>query len=241
MISLKQSSGYHNTRDLRVIFRFEIDALLFHDVITPTIIKKVAPIKKSMQEIQLVIFDFDDTILHLNVDWSSVKTGVLKIAAEEGISFDPSDHLISISNQISGKPGPKAKVDEVFLRYETECVDNNSYELFPGMAQLLKELHSKSIKLAIASGNHTETINKILTQLDLLENFDVICGRDKVQQNKPAPDQLLFILERLKIPRERTLFTGDSINDEGAAQAAGIRYVQAEPEKTVELLRALLL
>ena len=140
-----------------------------------------------------------------------------------------------------GKPGPKAKVDGIFLRYETECVDNKSYELFSGMPQFLKELHSKSIKLAIASGNHTKTINEILTQIDLLENFDVVCGRDKVQQNKPAPDQLLFILDQLKIPKDRTLFTGDSINDEGAAQAAGIRYVKAEPEKTVELLRALLL
>jgi len=193
-----------------------------------------------MKEIELVIFDFDDTILHLDVDWPSVKTEILSLAAEYGIKIDRTLHLAVIANELS-KAGVKERIDEIFLKYETDCVKDKCYRLFPKMSSLIKELDSGGIKLAIASGNHTRTITEILSQVDLIGSFDLVCGRDKVKKNKPDPDQLLFIMDKLKIPKEKTIFAGDSLNDEGAAKAAGLRYIQAEPGKTADLLRALLL
>lgn len=196
-----------------------------------------------MGGIELAIFDFDDTLIHLDIDWPAVRDEILALAAEEGVQIETGLHLAVIANDVS-KTGLKERIDQIFLRHETECAQKKSYLVFPRMASFVRELDSEGIKLAIASGNHSRSISEILSKEGLLESFDVICGRDKVRRNKPDPDQLLFIMERLDIPKDRTVFAGDSLNDEGAAKAAGIRYIKVDPKEPgdgIKKLRKLLL
>jgi len=176
---------------------------------------------------KLVIFDFDDTLLHLNVDWPSVKSAILREASGAGIAADPSLHLVRLANDISQSPEGKKIVDSVFLRHEAECAANRRYERFPAMLQLANDLKSGGARLAIASGNHTSSINRILSDIGMGSAFDVVCGRDMVVNNKPAPDQLILIMGRIRAAKNDAVFIGDSINDRLAAEAAGVRYLKA--------------
>ncbi|MEW6749167.1 MAG: HAD family hydrolase [Candidatus Micrarchaeota archaeon] len=192
---------------------------------------------------ELAIFDFDDTILHLDVDWPSVRKEMLSLAAKKRLDVEPDLHLAVMANDLS-KAGLKERIDSIFLEYESMCAKKRAYEVFPPMVSFIEEIGAAGIRLAIASGNHTESIKAILTQLDLLESFELICGRDLVQGNKPDPDQLLYIMERLGVPKNKAIFAGDSRNDEAAASSAGILYVKVDPSDTsggIERLRALLL
>ncbi|MFH0737402.1 MAG: HAD hydrolase-like protein [Candidatus Micrarchaeota archaeon] len=192
----------------------------------------------------LVIFDFDDTILHLDVSWKAVKADVVTLAKSNGIKADPKEHLVPMSNRLSRGSGLKKGIDAIYLRFESECAKSHAFRTFPEMSALIKDLRKEGYYLAVASGNHSKTIRDILGQAGLLEEFDIVCGRDSVENNKPAPDQVQLILRHLDMGKGQAVFIGDSINDEGAAKAAGVRYIRAKPGedgKAAELLRKALL
>jgi phosphoglycolate phosphatase len=187
----------------------------------------------------LAIFDFDDTILILGIDWGEVKDEVAALAGRAGIKADKAEHLVPLGNRLSAGPEMKKAIDEIYLKYEKECAEMKRYAMIPEMVALIKGLRAKGVQLAIASGNHTESIRLILPKIGLEGCFDFICGRDSVERNKPAPDQLELILRELGAARADAIFIGDSINDENAAKAAGIRFFRLEKglKKNMEGLR----
>lgn len=192
--------------------------------------------------LELIIFDFDDTLLHLDVRWAEVRKEVLLLAKEEGLPADPGQHLVLLSNTIPEKR--KAALDAIYEKYEAECAERKGYSVFQGVPGFLRALKVKGYKLAIASGNHGSSIRRVLSGLSF-PGFDAICGRDCVARNKPAPDQLLYLLGKTKTPKENALFIGDSPFDGQAAKAAGVSFFRItkgpEKEKDLEALRKLLL
>lgn len=193
--------------------------------------------------LQLVIFDFDDTLLHLNVRWDAVRNEVLALALKDGVAVDPQQHLVPLGNALSGAPARKKAIDAIYLKHEAACIGKKNYVVFPKMLALAKELKAKGFQLAVASGNHTKNINRILAELNETGLFSVVCGRELVKHNKPAPDQLLLILEKTGVEKKDAIFVGDSVNDAAAAKAAGIRHFHVRPndENDISALRALLL
>jgi phosphoglycolate phosphatase len=194
--------------------------------------------------VRLVIFDMDNTLLRLGVDWPSVKVEVLKLAEKKGLKVDASQHLVLLAVSVSSTPVLKKEVDAIFKKYEGECIENGAYEFFPEMIRLVKEFHAAGYVLAIASGNMTKTIKDVLSVAGVADSFDVLCGRECTKTNKPDPDQLFFILRKLKIDAKDALFIGDSPYDEEAAKRAGVRCIRvARPysPENAERLRKLLL
>ncbi len=196
-----------------------------------------------MPRFKLVIFDFDDTLVHLKVDWNDVKREVLKIAIKERIFLDSKEHLVVIGNQLSKTSSLKNELDDVYRRYEKAAVDQSNYSAIPHMAALVKELHKEGYKVGLASGNHTSNLRAILARLGILRSFDVVCGRDSIWNNKPAPDQLVFIMQRTGIEKSEVIFIGDSRYDEEAARAADVVFFKVSKpasETDVPKIRELL-
>jgi HAD superfamily hydrolase (TIGR01509 family) len=192
---------------------------------------------------ELVIFDFDDTILHLGVDWPAVRREVVSLARSRGKGFDDKLHLVPLGNILSEDPAMKGSIDSIYLRFEMDCARRKAYTLFADMPALVRELRKDGRKLAICSGNHSISIGAILEETGLGGEFDFVCGRDKTSRGKPSPEPLLLIMERLGAKKEKTIFVGDSINDGGAAEAAGIAYFPVRPDsgEDVGRLRSLLI
>lgn len=188
---------------------------------------------------RLVIFDFDETIVRLHVKWNLVRDAVIREAEARGMKADQGLRLVQLGNLLSLDKGMKGVIDEIYLRYENECVSEGDYVVYSDMVALVKELHTRGLKLAIASGNHSLPIEKILSRIGLENHFEIVCGRDKVEHNKPSPDQLLLIIKTLGVPKEEAVFAGDSVYDEGAAKSAGIRFIRIEPGSANSLRAAL--
>lgn len=180
---------------------------------------------------ELIIFDFDDTLLHLGISWGEVKKEVIHLAKKEGIEVDDRQHLIRLSNTLADTPERKKTIDAIYEKYERQCVERKCYAVFPGIPELIRALKAKGYQLAIASGNHSSSIRAIVDAIGLLSYFDFICGRDCVEKNKPAPDQPLHIMEKLGASKEKTLFIGNSQFDELAAAAAGVAFIRFQPGK----------
>ncbi|MCI0503534.1 HAD hydrolase-like protein [Candidatus Micrarchaeota archaeon] len=182
----------------------------------------------------LVIFDFDDTLVHLDVDWKAVKLEVLAIAAKSGVQADAGAHLIAITDSLSENPKLRTQIDAVFRRHELECARSRAYVPFPAMLSVVKALRAHPCRLAIASGNHSDSINSILAEIGFAKEFDFVCGREKVSRNKPHPDQLLLILKELGVGRDSAVFIGNSVFDRMAAAAAGMGHISVRPDSQAD-------
>lgn len=179
--------------------------------------------------VKLVIFDLDETLLRLPVDWPAVKKEVIEYGRKEGVQFDETLHIIPLSSAISNTEKRKEEADSIWRKHELRALDEKGVERYSKSEQFLKNLKSKNMVLAIASNNCHATIEKALSLADILQYFDLIVGRDDVRHTKPAPDMLLKISDYFKIQKEDALFIGDSENDRKAGESAKINTLMIKP------------
>ncbi|MEM2908910.1 MAG: HAD family hydrolase [Candidatus Bilamarchaeaceae archaeon] len=198
---------------------------------------------KRNSKYKLAIFDFDDTLVHLDIDWEKVKIELIEKVEADGTkiperikSADPMD----AANYLSER-GYKELVVSDFRKNEDDCVRRGGCTIFPSMMRLLKELKAAGYLIAIASGNTTITINEVLSKEGISPDF--IAGQDSIRVNKPYPDILNLILRQLKVGKEEAIFIGNSSFDARAGKNAGIKTIIIKPnnEKDVALLSKLLL
>lgn len=96
--------------------------------------------------------------------------------------------------------------------------------LYPGVAEGLAQLARRGCLLAVVSNKPDPVGRLILEGLGVAAFFCEIIGAGRFPL-KPAPDALLYLLEKYAVPRERAWFVGDHCTDLGAAAAAGVRGV----------------
>jgi HAD superfamily hydrolase (TIGR01549 family) len=186
---------------------------------------------------KVFIFDFDDTLAHLWIDWHiSVKREVLDFGIKEGLEPDPQKHIALIANEVSDTPGRKKKVDRIFRKYELECFRDSAYYVYAPVNEMLKELRRRGHKTAVASNNMLKTLQEISEVAGF--ELDAIRGRDTVKKAKPHPDMVFSIMDELKVGREDVIFVGDSFWDEEAGKNAEVRTLIFRPG-TVSLRKVL--
>ena len=79
--------------------------------------------------------------------------------------------------------------------------------------------------MACVTNKLVEFALPLLNQLGISHFFATVVGGECIPRPKPAPDALLLCAERLKVPVDRGLMVGDSLNDVGAARNAGCSVV----------------
>ncbi len=94
-----------------------------------------------------------------------------------------------------------------------------------GVRELLADISSKKIPIAIGSSTRTDTVRLQLKDAGLLDYFTRIIGGDLVERSKPAPDVFLKAAEALGAEPGQCLVIEDSYNGIRAARAAGIYSV----------------
>lgn len=179
--------------------------------------------------LKLVIFDLDETLLRLPVDWDKVKKEIIEFGKKEGVQFDPTQYIISVAAAISNNEERKKIVDSIWRKHELETIEKKGIERYPEAEAFVKKLKQKGLKLAIASNNTHATIVKALSIAGMLEYFDRIEGRDDVLQGKPAPDMLLKFAWKFKLRKDEIIFIGDSEYDKRAGEAAKIKTIIIKP------------
>jgi phosphoglycolate phosphatase len=177
---------------------------------------------------KLFVFDLDDTLLHLWIDWNgAVKKEVLEYAEKEGLKLDPSEGMVYVSEKASNTAERKKAVDGIFWKYESACLGKYEYSVYAQAGGILRELRKRGHKVAIASNNTLQLIQGVLESSGI--EVDAIRGRDTVKKAKPHPDMLFSIMDELRFTREDTIMVGDSFTDEGAGKAAEVRTIIVKP------------
>ncbi len=172
-----------------------------------------------------LIFDFDRTIDTLIIDWSRSREGWLNLAKE--LTGDNS--LMIMGNpyvfqaEIIDRVGQPAI--EAFQTFTKNYEQQNyaSHEPNMRLVQFIQDNQDR-YQFFLWTSNHGEVIKPILQDLGLDQSFRQIITRDLVDYPKPrsAGFDLIFVPGTNK---KDYLMIGDSENDQLAAEAAGIDFI----------------
>jgi len=94
--------------------------------------------------------------------------------------------------------------------------------LYDGIAEMLDELVTRNLKLAVLSNKPHRFTKQSVDKLLSNWRFEIVLGQRDAVPRKPSPEGALEIAEHLSIKPENILYLGDSAVDMQTAVAAGM-------------------
>jgi len=179
-----------------------------------------------MKKIDLMIFDFDGTLVSTGDDLAESVNYTLRAlhlgekSQNEIISF-VGDGISKLIERALGQAA--LSMQEKAMKIFTEYYDKNLLNktvLYPHVEDILKNYTNKQ-KIILTNKRHKFTI-KIAEGLNIDKYFTEIIGIDSLPFSKPDRRITEYLLDKYKFSKENTVIVGDGINDILAARNAGI-------------------
>jgi HAD superfamily hydrolase (TIGR01509 family) len=104
----------------------------------------------------------------------------------------------------------------------------------PGAIDLVKKLHSKGFKLAVASASHMELIEGVLKKMEVIDCFDTWHSGQLEEFTKPHPAVYLSAAKKLNVLPEACLAFEDSFAGLRSAHAAGMVTISVPSAETYD-------
>jgi phosphoglycolate phosphatase len=171
---------------------------------------------------EAVVYDLDGTLVGLDVDWQLVTREVADRLADRGVATDGATLWTLLKRADAAGVGDVA--EELVATHER--VGARTSDRLP----LAEEL-PRDVPVGICSLNAESAVETALERHDLAEAVDAIVGRDSVATQKPHPEPLLTVTNRLGVDPAGTLFVGDSETDERTAERAGTAFQYVEERR----------
>jgi phosphoglycolate phosphatase len=180
-----------------------------------------------------VIFDLDGTLLNTIDDLAD---SVKYVQKKYGFPLHNVDlvrqHVgngirnLVIRSIPDGESNPQFEnIYQEFLEYYQEHCQIKT-DAYPGIMDLLKELHNRNLKMAIVSNKaHLAVIE--LNEIYFKDYISVAIGENEKEgiKKKPAPDSVFHALELLGSKQSEAMYVGDSEVDRATAENSGLDCV----------------
>ncbi len=178
-----------------------------------------------MREYDLYLFDFDNTLF----DTSNGIVEILRKALPViGIEYEPKRFTeclgLSLDAVFQMYCDDPSLYDE-FKRVSNEVVFSDAYlgaEPFPDAKIALEGLHSLGKPIGIATGKARFKVERLLEDNGMSHITSAIVGWFETERHKPEPEPLEKVFSMFDVPKDRTVYIGDSPNDSKAASAFGV-------------------
>ena len=160
-----------------------------------------------MKEYGLYLFDFDNTLYDTKAGIEAILRAALPTL---GIEYDPSDfndYLGMSMDEVFDRNAVDPASYEEFRNKFFEVVRSDAYRgavPFPDAETTVRELKARGKRIGIVSGKMRYKIENLLAECDL------------------DPDPIALGFSYFDVPKEDTLYVGDSANDSLASDAFGI-------------------
>ena len=172
------------------------------------------------QKIELIIFDWDGTLF----DSVGQIVASLQYAAqlfEQPLTDDAAKSIIGLGlpevMQILFPQVPHLQQD-ILQCYADHYVANSKGDAwFQGVAELLADLKQQGIKLAVATGKSRKGLDRVLTQTQSHDLFDITRAASETK-SKPHPLMLEEILAEMQVSIDSAIMVGDTSYDLEMAQ-----------------------
>ena len=177
------------------------------------------------KDITTLLFDFDGTLLDTNE--LIVQTFLSVLGEHFPGEYGREDVLHFIGPSLEQTftkiaPGKVSELSDQYRRLNRTLHDELVSE-YDGVAETLRTLKSRGLKMAIVSTKREETILHGLKLMGVHDVFDVLVALDHVQNPKPHPEPLELALRLLEADQQEALMIGDNSHDIEGGKNAGVR------------------
>jgi len=181
-----------------------------------------------MQNIKLVIFDLDGTLVDAYAAINNSFNYVMRRLGLKPKSAGLIRRAVGWGDANLLKPYVGERDLELALslyrRHHQHSLLKQS-RLYPQVRPLLRKLKDKGYKLAVASNRPHKFSLILLRHLRIIEFFDYVLCADKLKRGKPDPEILNEIISRFAVKKSQVLYVGDMVIDAQAGRRAGIKTV----------------
>ena len=95
--------------------------------------------------------------------------------------------------------------------------------LFPHVAETLSMLNQQGVTMSVASSRGHSSLVELLEILKIKQHFATVVGVDNVDNAKPDPEAVLYILKVMQIDASDALMVGDMPVDIAMGQNAAVK------------------
>lgn len=198
-------------------------------------------------KLEAVIFDYDGTLVHLNIDFEAMRRGVDRLFESYGLdpggfrdlhlleAIDKAARTVSRKDRAAGR---SLQEEAMGLLRDEEVRAAKEGRVLPGALRALETLRRNGIRVGIITRNCEEAVRIAFPRVE--EVCDVFIPRDHVAHVKPHPVHLRLAMERMAVVRpECCLMVGDHVIDVEAGkrigmQTAGVLTGHTTAEKFVD-------
>lgn len=188
----------------------------------------------SKQEKQLLIFDFDGTLIDSVPDLADATNTMLKQLGKPTYSLDTVKQWVGNGSRllveralVGSTKVPEGALtqveadhaEQVFLEAYNDIEESKTIA-YPDVDQGLHQLKQAGFTLALVTNKPIRFVPKILESFGWTELFSSVLGGDSLPVKKPDPTPLLHTCKTLGFTPEQAIMIGDSINDMLAGQNA---------------------
>jgi beta-phosphoglucomutase family hydrolase len=184
-----------------------------------------------MPELEAVIWDMDgvlaDTAPHHLRAWQET-------FAKRGIDFTEADfergfgvRNDAIIRNTLGEQTTDAEIEAIAREKEATFrrIIGSDIKPLPNVLELLRQLHDRGIRMAIASSTVIENIRLIIGSLGIEKYFKAVITGHDVTEGKPSPQVFLLAAQRLGVNPANSIVFEDAVAGVKAAKSAGMHCV----------------
>lgn len=182
--------------------------------------------------IKAVLFDLDGTLITFKLDYAGVRRSAFVEIKRSGIDTSNISENLSlyvmlkkIKKNIDQKTYSKLKNALWGLLEIFEMKAARQTELQPMSKEILDNIRSRGLKLALVTNNGRKATNTIFERFHINGYFDVVVTREDADEIKPDGGSIKKAIEFLDIEPEGSIMVGDSVIDISAAKKVGVQSV----------------
>ncbi|WP_351118971.1 phosphoglycolate phosphatase [Psychrobacter sp. SMN/5/1215-MNA-CIBAN-0208] len=185
---------------------------------------------------QLLIFDFDGTLIDSVPDLADATNAMLTTLGKETYSLDTIRNWVGNGSRMLVERALVGKVEVLEGELTVEEADHAEQVFFeaynnisgsktvayPDVDSGLKKLKAAGYTLALVTNKPIRFVPKILQSFGWQDLFVEVLGGDSLPVKKPDPAPLLHVCEALNVTPDQAVMIGDSKNDILAGQNANM-------------------
>jgi HAD superfamily hydrolase (TIGR01509 family) len=186
--------------------------------------------KHLFENVQLIIYDLDGVL----IDSNEAILKSFKLTFDEiGLKFDPNDiikrlgwDLIYILKEIlpDEHKGKEWELRERYIHHFQKLDIKHTF-LLPGVKETLINMNLNGYRQSVATNKTGMEAERILVELGVRNQLDLIVGFLDVPNPKPAPDMILYTLDKLGTRKESTILLDDTTVGLTAGIRAGVKTI----------------
>ena len=177
---------------------------------------------------ELVIFDLDGTLTDSAEGIVASFRHALAAIGAEAPDGDLADRIVGPPmHSTLAAMGLGARADEAIAAYRSDYSERGwaMNALYDGVAELLGDLRSAGVRLAVATSKAEPTARRILDHFALAQHFEVIAGASLDGSRATKAEVLGHALNQLQPLPDGIVMVGDRAHDVQGAAAHGIATI----------------